>query len=292
MKMMASGLITYWQIDGQTMEILTDFIFVGSQITADGDCSHEIKRCLFLRSPAQVGCMRQALGPGAQGKPRGSGWRGRWEGGSGWGTHVNPWLFYSNVWQNSLQIKKKKEKKKMLVPCRKSYDQPRQHIKKQRHYFTNKGPSGQSYGFARSHVCLWELDCEESWAPKNWCFWTVVLEKTLQSPLECKRIKPVNPKGNQSWIFIRRTDAKGDATIFWSPDVKNWFIGKDPDSGKGQRQEKKRTTKDEMIGWHHWLNGHAFEQTLGVANGQGSLVCCSPWGCKESDMTESLNCTD
>ena len=130
-----------------------------------------------------------------------------------------------------------------------------------------------------------ELDYKESWAPKNWCFWTVVFEKTLASPLDCKEIKPVNPKGNQSWIFIRRMDAEADTPILWPPDVKNWLIGKVPDSGKDWRQQEKGTTEDEMAGWHH---GHEFEQALGVGDGQGSLACCSP-GCKESDMTEWLN---
>ena len=113
---------------------------------------------------------------------------------------------------------------KMLAPWKKSYDQPRQHIKKQRHYFANKGPPSQSYGFSSSHVWMWELDYKESWAPKNWCFWTVVLEKTLESPLVCKEIKPFNPKGNQSWMFIGRTDAEAETPILWPPDVKNWLI--------------------------------------------------------------------
>ena len=136
---------------------------------------------------------------------------------------------------------------------------------------------------------MWELDYKESWAPKNWCFWTVVLEKTLESPLDCKEIKPVNPKGNWPWIFIGRTDAEAEALILWPPDAKNWLIGKDPDTGKDWRQEEKGMTEDEMVGWHHLLNGHGFEQAPGVDDGQGSLVCCSPWGRKESDMTEWLN---
>ena len=137
---------------------------------------------------------------------------------------------------------------------------------------------------------MWELDHKESWSPKNWCFWTVVLEKTLQSLLDCKEIKPVHPKGNQSWIFIGRTDAKAETPILWSPDVKNWLTGEDPDAGKDWRQVEKGTTEDEMVGWHHRLNGDEFEQALGV-DGQGSLACCSPWGQKESDMIESLNWT-
>ena len=126
----------------------------------------------------------------------------------------------------------------------------------------------------------------------NWCFCTVVLEKTLESPLDCRDIKPVHSKGNQSWIFIGRTDAETEAPILRLPNVKNWLIGKDPDAGKGWRQEEKGMTEDEMVGWHHQLNGHEFEQTPRVGDGQGSLACCSPWGCKESHMTERLNWTE
>ena len=205
---MASGPITSWQIDGETMETVTDFIFLGYKITADGDSSHEIK---------------------------------------------------------------------MLAPWNKSYDQPRQHIKKQRYYFANKSPPSQSYGFSSSHVWMWELDHKESWALKNWCFWTVTLEKTLESPLDCK-IKPVNYKANQSQIFIGRTGSEAEAPIFWPSDGKNWFIGKDPGAGKDWGQEEKRTTEDEMVGWHHWLNGHGFAWTPGVGDEQGGLACCGSWG--------------
>ena len=131
-------------------------------------------------------------------------------------------------------------------------------IKKLRHYFDNKGPSSQGYGFSSGYVQMWELDCEESWVPKNWCFWTVVLEKTLKSPLDCK-IQPVHPKGNQSWVFIGRTDAEAETPILWSPHAKSWLIGKDPDAGRGCGQEEKGTTEDEMTGWHHRLDGHEFE---------------------------------
>ena len=148
-------------------------------------------------------------------------------------------------------------------------DQPGQHIKKQRHYFANKGPSSQSYGFSSSHVWMCELDYKESWAPKNWCFWTVVLEKTLESPWDSKEIKAVHPKGNQSWIFIRRTNAEAEAPILWPPDGKNWLIGKGPDAGKYWRKEEKGTIEDETVGWHHWLDGHEFEQAPGVGEGQG-----------------------
>ena len=189
MKIIASSHIISWQIDGETMETVTDFIFLGSKITADGDCSHEIK---------------------------------------------------------------------ILAPWKKSYDKPRQDVRKQRHYFVNKGPSSQGYGFSSSHVWMWELYHKESWVWKNWCLWTVVLEKTLESPLDCKAIQPVHPKGNQSWIFIGRTDAEAETPILWLPDVKNWFIWKHSDAGKDWRQEEKGVTEDEMVGWHHWLNRHEF----------------------------------
>ena len=208
---MASSPITSWQIDGETLETVADFIFGGSKITADGDCSHEIK---------------------------------------------------------------------MLALWKKGYDQPRQHIKKQRHYFANKGLSSKSYGFSISHVWMWELDCKESWTPKSWWFWTVVLEKTLESPLDFKEIQPANAKGNQSLVFIGRTDAEAEAEILWPPDAKNWLTGKDLDAGKDWRQEEKGTTEDEMVGWQHRLDGHEFEQAPGVGDGYGSLVCCSPWGCR------------
>ena len=144
-------------------------------------------------------------------------------------------------------------------------------------YFSDKGLYSQSYSFSSSHVWMWELDCKESWVLKNWHFWTVVLEKTLESPLDSKEIQPVNPKRNQSWVFIGRTEAEAEAPILWPPDAKNWFIGKDPDAGKDWRWEEKGTTEDEMVEWFHRLNGHEFEQALGVGDGEGSLVCCSPW---------------
>ena len=203
------------------METVTDFIFLGSKITADDDCSHEIK--------------------------------------------------------------------KALAPWKKSYGQTRQHIKEQRHYFANKDPSSQSCGFSSSHVWMWELGYKESWASKNWYFPAPELKKTLGSPLDSKEIQSVHPKENQSWIFIGRTDAEAEIPILWPPDVKNWLIGKDPDAGKDWRQEEKGTTEDEMVGWHHRLYGHEFEQAPGVGDGQGSLECCSSWGHKELDMTEQLN---
>ena len=204
---MASGHIILWQINGETVETVTDFISLSSRITADGDCSHEIK--------------------------------------------------------------------KTLAPWKKSYDQHRQHIKKQRHYFSNKGLPSQGYGFSSGHVWMWDWDYKESWALKNWCFWTVVLEKTLESPLDCKKIQPVHPKENQSWIFIGRTDGEADIPILWPPDVKNWLTGKHSDTGKGWRQEEKGMTEDDMVGWHHQLDGHESEKALGVGDGQGSLAFCS-----------------
>ena len=133
------------------------------------------------------------------------------------------------------------------------------YITKQRHFFANKDLSSQGYGFSSSHVWMWELDHKESWAPKNWCFWTVVLEKILEIPLDCKEIQLVNPKGNQPWMFIGRTNAEAETPILWPPDGKNWLIGKDPDAGKDWGQEEKGTTEDEMVGWHHRLDGHEFE---------------------------------
>ena len=167
---MASGPITSWQIDGETVETVADFIFLGSKIAADGDYSHEIKRCLLLGRKVMTGL-------------------------------------------SSVQFR---------------MDQPRQHIKKQRHYFANKGLYSQGYGFSSSHVWMWELDYKESWALKNWCFWTVVLEETLENPLHCKEIQPVHPKRDQSWVFIGRTDVVAETPILWPPDTKSWLIWKDP----------------------------------------------------------------
>ena len=139
---------------------------------------------------------------------------------------------------------------------------------------------------------MWELDHKEGWVLKNWCFWTVVLEKTLESPLDGKGIKPVNPKGNQPWCSLEGLMLKLKFQYFWPPDAKNWLIRKDPDAGKYWKQEKKGTIEDEMVRWHHWLNGHEFEQALGVDDGQVSLVCCSPWGRKVSDTSEQLKWTE
>ena len=179
----------------------------------------------------------------------------------------------------------------MLTPWKESYEQPRQHIEKQRHNFANKCPSSQGYGFSSGHVWMWELDCEETWVPKNWCFWIVVLEKTLESSLDCKEIQPVHPKGDQCRVFIGRTDVEAETPILWPPDVKSWLIWKVSDAGKDWGQEEKGMTEDEMVGWHHWLNGHGFGWTSEAGDGQRGLVCSSSWGRKESDTTEQLNWT-
>ena len=218
---MAFGPITSWEIDGETV---SDFILGGSKITADRDCSHEIKRCLFLGRKAMT---------------------------------------------NLDSILKSRD---VTLPT--------------------KGPSTQSYGFSSGHVRMWELDCEESWAPKNRCFWTVVLEKTLESPLDCKEIQPVHSEGDQSWVFFGRNDAKAETPVLWPPHAKSWPIGKDSDAGRDWGQEEKGTTENEMAGWHHWLDGREVEWSPGFGDGQGGLACCNSWGHKESDTTERLIWTE
>ena len=175
----------------------------------------------------------------------------------------------------------------MFAPWKNSYEKPGWLIKNQIHHFVDKGPYSQSYGFSSSHVWMWELDHRKSWALKNWCFWTVVLEKTLESPLDCKEMKPLNPKGNQPWMFTGRTNAE--------LKLKLQYFGHLMQRANSLektlilcRQEEKGMTEDETVGCHHWLNGHEFEQALGVGDGQGSLACCSPWGHKESDTTKWL----
>ena len=177
----------------------------------------------------------------------------------------------------------------MLTLWKQIYDRPRQHFEKQRHYFVNKGLSSPGYGFSSSYVQIWELDYKESWVLKNWCFWTVVLEKTLESPLDCKEIQSVHPKGDQSWGFIGRTDVEAETSILRPPHAKSQLIWKDPIAGKDWGQEEEGTTEDEMVGCHHRLDGHGFGWTPEVGDGQGGLVCFDSWGPKESDTTERLN---
>ena len=188
---MASGPITSWQIDGETVETVSGFIFGGSKIIADGDYSHEIKRCLLLGKEVMI---------------------------------------------NLDSILKSRD---ITLPTK-------VHLVK-------------AMVLSSGHVWMWELDCEEGWAPKNWWFWTVVLEKTLESPLDCKEIQPVHPKRNRSWVFIGRTDAEAETPVLWPPHAKSWLIVKDPDAGRDCGQEEKGTTEDEMAGWHHRLSGHGFE---------------------------------
>ena len=203
------------------MEIVINFIFLGSKITADSDCSHEIKRCLL---------------PGRK------------------------------VIKNLDSILKSRD---ITLPIN-------VHLVK-----------AMVFPVVMFGCEIWTIKKAEHW--RIGAFWTVVLEKTLESPLDCKEIQPVHPKGNQSWIFIGRTDGDAETPILWPSDVKNWLIGKDPDAENDWRQEEKGMTEDAMIGWHHRFNGHAFEKAPGIGDRQGSLECCSPWGHKESDMTEWLN---
>ena len=177
----------------------------------------------------------------------------------------------------------------MLAPWKKSYDQPWQHIKKQGHYFANKIHLVKTKGFSSSYVWMWELDHKESWALKNWCFWTAVFEKTLESPLDCMLIKLINPKGNQSWIFIGRTDTEAEAPIFQPPDVKNWLLRKDPDNW----ERLKAGGEGDNRGWDGWMASPTQWAWVWVSSRRwrrtGSLACCSPWSLKESDRTEQLN---
>ena len=166
--------------------------------------------------------------------------------------------------------------------------QLRLHIEKQRHYFANKGPTSQGYGFCSGYVWMWKLDYKEGWVPKNWCFWTLMLEKTLESPLDCKEIQPVHSKGDQSWVIIGRIDVEAETPIVWPPDAKTWLIWKDPVAGKDCGQEEKGTTENEIVGWHHLHNRHGFGWTPIFGDEQGGLACCGSWGRKELDTTEQL----
>ena len=207
---MASGPIISWQIDRETVETVTDFILGGSKITADGDCSHEIKRHLLLGRKVMTNLDRILK-------------------------------------SRDITLSTKVHQVKTVV-------------------------------FFSGHVWKWELDYKESWAPKNWCFWSVVLEKTLESPLDCKEIHPFHPKGYQSWVFTGGTHVEVETPILWPPDAESWLIWKDPDGGKDWGQEEKGMTEDEMVGWHHRLDGHGVEWSRGVGDGLGGLGCCGSWG--------------
>ena len=194
-----------------------------------------------------------------------------------WGKIGNSDRFYFLGIQNLCGWWLQPWNKKTRAHWKKSYCKPRQHIKKQRHHFADEGAYSQSYGFSSNHVQMRELDCKEGWAQKNWCFQTGMLDKTLESPLDSKEIKSFNPKGNEPWIFIGRTDAEAETPILWPPDVKSRLTGKKPHAGKDWRQQKKGTTVDEMVIWCHQSNEHEFEQALGNSEGQGNLACWSPW---------------
>ena len=216
---MASGPITSWQIDGETV---TDFILGSPKMTTYGDCSREIKRCLFLGRKAITNLDRVS------------------------------------------------QSRDITLPTK-------VHLVK---------------AMVLPEVMYGELACKESWVLKNWCFQTVVLEKSLESPLDFKEIQPIHPKGNQSWVLIGKTDVEAEAPTLWWPDVKSWLIGKDPDAEKDWGQEEKGMTEDEMVGWHHRLDGRESEWTPGVGDAQGGLACCGSWGHKDSDTTEWLNWTE
>ena len=196
-----------------------------------------------------------------------------------------PLLWYKNHWGQWLQP----WNQKTTASWQESSDKPRQCVEKERHYSADKGTDSQGCGLPSGHIWLWELDSKEGRTPKNWCLQTVVLEKTRDSSLVSKEIKPVNLKGIQPWIFTGLTDTQAKTRVFWSSDVNSWLCGKVPDAGKDQGQKEKRASEDEMVGWHHWYNEHEFGQTPGDGEGQGGLVCCSPWSCKESDMARWLN---
>ena len=202
---------------------------------------------------------------------------------------MEQWQTLSSWFPKSLWMVTAAMELKEVAPWKKSNDKPRQHIKKQRQYFDSRDLYSKSCGFSSSHVWMWKLDNKKGWTPKNSYLWTVVLEKILESPLHSEEIKPVSLKGSQLWIFTERTDAKAEAPILWPLDVESQLVGKDPDAGKDWRQEEKGMTDDEMVGCHHWLNGHELEQTPGDGEGQRSLEWYNPWGHKELNITEWLN---
>ena len=202
-----------------------------------------------------------------------------------WGNNANSGRLYFFGLQNHCRWWLQPWNEKMLALWKKSYDQHRQHFKNKDITLPIKVRLYKAMVFPVVMYGCESLDHKESWVLKNWCFWNVLLEKTLESLLDCKESQPVHSKGNQSWVFIGRTDAKAETPIFWPPDSKSWRLRKDPDAGTEWRQEEKGMTKDEMVGWHHWLNGHEFEQTRGDSEGQGSLVCYNPWGHKQLDRT-------
>ena len=177
----------------------------------------------------------------------------------------------------------------MIASWQESYDRPRQCVEKQRHYSVDKGPYNQGYGLPSGDVWLWDLNPKKGRMPKIWCHWTVVLEKTPESPLDSKEIKPVNLKGNQPWILVGRTDAEAEGPVFWPSDANCRLVGKVTDAGKDWEQKEKRASEDEMAGQHHWCNECELEQAPGDGEGQEGLASCSPWGCKEVDMTARLN---
>ena len=205
-----------------------------------------------------------------------------------WRKSGNSGRFYFLGLQNQCRHWLQPQHSKTHTPWKKRYDKPRQCIKKPSHHFDNKGPSSQGYSFSSSHVWMWELGHKEEWVLKNRCSWIVVLEKTLESPLDCKEMQQVHSEGDQPWDFFGRNVAKAESPVLWPSHVKSWLTGKDSDSGRDWGQEEKGMTEDEMAGCHHWLNGHESEWTPGVGDGQGGLVCCDSWGHKESNTTERL----
>ena len=197
---------------------------------------------------------------------------------------ANSGRFYFLGIQNHCRQWQQPRKSKMLALWKKSYDKPRQHIRRQRHHFANKGLSSQSYSFSSSHVQMWELNHKEGWVLRNWCLRIVVLDKTLESFLDSKEVKQINPKGNQLRVFIGRNDAESEAPIFGHLMRRGDSLEKILKLGKNEGQ-RRRGDREWDVGWHHWINGHKLEQTPGDSEGQVSLVCCSPWGCKQSDVT-------